>query len=466
MEVNKESDEEHVEENSGFQFWRKTLNSPKYIVAPMVDQSELAWRMLSRRYGADLCYTPMFHAAVFVKDPNYRRDSLQSCAEDRPLIIQFCANDPEILLQAAKMAEGHCDAVDLNLGCPQVIAKRGHYGAFLQDEWDLVSKMVQTCHENLNVPITCKIRVFPSTEKTVEYARMLEKAGCQLLTVHGRTREQKGKQTGCADWLKIKAVREAVSIPVFANGNIQYLADVHRCLKETGVQGIMSAEGNLHNPMLFTGGSPCVWEMVNEYLDLVEKYPCPLSYMRGHVFKLCHHALAVHRNVRDLLASAKTYEELREAATMLKDLSAADIEKAKHNPDLFTTHKQLDHPYWICQPYVRLSDSDLEQPEHRAIRQMLNMKRAQDMEKMREEHSGLSIKKLKKRLKHPHKNFDTNRLQFESCTHCRNPKGTRCPFNLCKTCCRLKVNAENVDCSGHNFRRRHGKVKEACDSLS
>jgi tRNA-dihydrouridine synthase 1 len=106
--------------------------------------------MISRKYAAQLCYTPMMHAAVFARDPTYRLENFATCSEDRPLIAQFCADDPDTFLKAAKLIENECDAIDLNLGCPQHIARRGHYGSFLQDEWELIHAIcIDFCFINI-----------------------------------------------------------------------------------------------------------------------------------------------------------------------------------------------------------------------------------------------------------------------------------------------------------------------------
>ncbi|PHH93266.1 hypothetical protein CDD83_8777 [Cordyceps sp. RAO-2017] len=255
----------------------ESIGSPRFVVAPMVDQSEFAWRMLTRSFmseseqGQLLAYTPMLHARLYSQEEKYRRAHFQpvraGTAEpwldgnpriDRPLFVQFCANDPDALLAAARRVAPYCDAVDLNLGCPQGIARRGNYGSFLQEDQDLIFRLINILHRELPIPVTAKIRVLETKEKTLAYAQNVLRAGASILTVHGRRREQKGHLTGLADWDMLRFLRESLppETVIFANGNVLQPGDVERCLEATGADGVMSAEGNLSDPAIFAKPPP------------------------------------------------------------------------------------------------------------------------------------------------------------------------------------------------------------------
>ncbi|KAK5258679.1 tRNA dihydrouridine synthase [Exophiala xenobiotica] len=295
----------------------ESIGSPKMIVAPMVDRSEFAWRLLTRSYldkersKSLLAYTPMLHARLFQESPKFRDEHFQPTRSslvakekssspawldgnpehDRPLFVQFCANKPDDLLEAAQYVAPYCDAVDLNLGCPQGIARSGHYGAFLQEHWDTIYKMINRLHDELSVPVTAKMRILETREKTLDYAKMILSAGASILTVHGRRREQKGHNTGLADWSMIRYLRDNLPAEtvIFANGNILNSGDIQACLAATGADGIMSAEGNLSDPTIFAEppkeyspreywygpegkGGYRVDAVFRRYLDIIHKY--------------------------------------------------------------------------------------------------------------------------------------------------------------------------------------------------
>ncbi|XP_017773306.1 PREDICTED: tRNA-dihydrouridine(16/17) synthase [NAD(P)(+)]-like [Nicrophorus vespilloides] len=442
-------------------FWKDTLGAPTKIVAPMVDASELPWRILSRRYGAELCYTPMLHSAIFCKDPKYRKEALATCEEDKPLIVQFCGNDPKILLEAALLAEDHCCAIDINFGCPQAIAKRGHYGAYLQDEWPLIEEIVSTLSKSLKVPVTCKIRRFEELEKTITYAKMLESAGCKLLTLHGRTREMKGPLTGLADWDYVTEVRKVLSIPVISNGNVQCMQDMERCLEHTGAVGVMTAEGNLYNPYLFTYSMPPCWQPAKEYLNLCKQYPCPFSYIRGHLFKLFHHLLSLSENasLRIKLGAANSMEQFDEIAEELKSRYLPYHEGEQQWSETHESGTQnLVIPPWLCQSYIRMP------PEEHLKLVECKQKESEEINKQNEhpnkrkykdsEGNPISrkmMKKLRRLGRRPEKMDSVCKKTMEKCTNCVNPLGAKCLNKLCKKCCKDKCFLENMDCPGHRI---------------
>lgn len=356
------------------------IGSPKTIVAPMVDQSELAWRILSRRYGADLCYTPMFHARLFATSEAYRNDMFCNADGDpkfdRPLVVQFCGNKPEEVLAAAKLVEGQCDAVDLNLGCPQGIARKGHYGAFLMEDWDLVWNIINKLHKELKIPVTAKIRIYEDKEKSLAYAKHVLSAGAQFLTVHGRTREMKGQKTGIADWDMIKYIRDNIprETVMIANGNILYPEDIQRSIDHNGVDAVMSAEGNLYNPGVFSRKRhhkvddrfPRVDKLLREYFEITKTTPGNASKtaMKSHFFKIMHAFLPLNTDIRNKLGQLRNaensdYEEIVQEVENRVNKIYESGEGAEN--DIVIEDEAVEHwggsykdiPYWRCQPYFR-----------------------------------------------------------------------------------------------------------------
>merc|ERR1719331_1283527 len=308
----------------------RSIGSPRFVCAPMVDQSELAFRMLTRRYGVELAYTPMLHSRLFSENAKYRKQQFTTCAEDRPLFAQFCGDDPDTLVRAARHIESQVDAVDLNCGCPQGIARKGHYGALLLSEGDLICEIVRRWDQHLDVPGCVKMRKINCTgedpQETVRLAQQFEQAGASLLTVHGRTKEEKGHSVGAVDWSTVAAVKAHVNIPVLANGGIETWADVERCMQETRCDGVMSAEGLLENPSLFYGQHVPQDKLIRRYLELTEKYPEDqiMKMAKKHMYQFLHGELSIATELRPKLGQSKSLDEIRAVATEIAERRAQE----------------------------------------------------------------------------------------------------------------------------------------------
>ena len=213
----------------------ESIGSPKFISAPMVDQSNLAWRLLVKQNGADLAFSQMMHARNFQIDKNYRSDCIdwddythisgieeenKARELDKPLIVQLAGDDPDILVGAGKYLHHDVAAIDLNLGCPQKIAKKGNYGAYLLPDKALIVRLLTAMVTQLDCPITAKVRCLSTDDETLELCRAIEACGVSMITVHGRTVDSNKLFVGPCDWEIIRKVKSSLSIPVIANGGI------------------------------------------------------------------------------------------------------------------------------------------------------------------------------------------------------------------------------------------------------
>jgi tRNA-dihydrouridine synthase 4 len=303
------------------------LGRPVTVCAPMVRYSKLPFRLLVRDWGCDVAYTPMIVADSFVNAPQARANEFSTCAADRPLVAQFGSNNAHQLATAAAMIQEHVDGIDINMGCPQRWAMRDGMGAALLREVETVREMVRLVTSATALPFSAKIRIDPELPRTVDLVRQLEATGVSFITVHGRTCHMRSSDP--VDLEAVKLVKETVSIPVLANGDVNSLDDMDLVVAKTGVDGVMSARGILANPAMFHPNryaTPPI-AAVEEYVQHAMRYGPPTSFaiMHHHLqYMLEKHLSALDRKeFNELMSAPGVFDFLRSKGMRLRPRAAA-----------------------------------------------------------------------------------------------------------------------------------------------
>ena len=226
--------------------------SPALVLAPMAGITDKPMRMLCRRLGASYAVSEMLasdSSLWHTRKSERRRDH---AGEPGPVGVQLVGSDPAVLAQAARLrVDQGVDIIDINMGCPvKKVMKQWAGSALLQDE-HLVGQILDAVVAAVDVPVTLKIRTGPSAERRngVAIARIAESAGIAALAVHGRTREQRFR--GEAEYTTIAEIRQQVSIPILANGDIADPDRAAAVFVETGADGLMIGRGACGRPWIF-----------------------------------------------------------------------------------------------------------------------------------------------------------------------------------------------------------------------
>jgi tRNA-dihydrouridine synthase B len=218
----------------------------------MAGISDLPFRLIAREFGCPLAFTEMVNARALGLTNRKTLKLLESSPPDKPLGIQLLAREPDHLLEALDALSGYSyDLIDLNAACPVRKVTRKGEGAALLKEPEILSRLVKTLVDNSSVPVTVKIRAgwdHQSINATA-VAKRIADAGAHAICVHGRTKNQ--GYGGKADLAVIRAVKEAVAIPVIGSGDIFSAQAAIRAMEETGCDGVMVARGGLGNPWIF-----------------------------------------------------------------------------------------------------------------------------------------------------------------------------------------------------------------------
>ncbi|WP_269582056.1 tRNA dihydrouridine synthase DusB [Roseibium sp. Sym1] len=224
--------------------------SNKAVLAPMSGVSDLPFRRLAARHGAGMVVSEMVASESFVRGD--AETQMRAEAQDEGLhVVQLAGREAHWMGEAAKVIAGlGADIIDINMGCPAKKVTSGYSGSALMRDLDHALTLIEATVAAVDIPVTLKMRLGwdEGSINAPELARRAESAGVQLITVHGRTRCQFYK--GRADWRAIAAVKQAVSLPLIANGDCKGVEDAVRMLEQSGADGVMIGRGAYGRPWL------------------------------------------------------------------------------------------------------------------------------------------------------------------------------------------------------------------------